>query len=188
MDYQDYPVVMKHPNYRPATHVQEPPDPKLPGAYKPASFGTPATLPDITVNTRDQEEEAASRGYVRAGVADPAAYLAAITGSPAPDREFHHYPKWKYHETEEPRTVNSAAEESALGPGWFDRPDLVRTPVISSESPMPWPEKPQAKAAPKKAAVKRRKSAPRSAETRAKISAAAKARHAAKVQQTEQGP
>lgn len=34
------------------------------------------------------------------------------------------YPKAKYHAFEPPVLVNSPAEEQALGPGWFNKPDL----------------------------------------------------------------
>ena len=32
------------------------------------------------------------------------------------------YPSWRYHKTNEPELVNSAAEEKKLGKGWADTP------------------------------------------------------------------
>lgn len=37
------------------------------------------------------------------------------------------YPTWKYKKDEEAKIVNNAAEEKALGPGWFDTPDFKST-------------------------------------------------------------
>ena len=32
------------------------------------------------------------------------------------------FPKWKYHQTQEPRLVNTALDEEALGEGWANSP------------------------------------------------------------------
>jgi hypothetical protein len=192
--FAEYPLVMHHPNHRPAVYKAEPPKPAnaplIPASSNPAgtfggSVGMSAYLPDVTVTTADEEAQYAAKGYCRAGVSDPAAYEAAISGRPLQNSsEFHAYPKWKYHLTLEACVVNSRDEEKALGAGWADRPDLVKTMDVKT-TPPPAAEK-QAPTITHKTARRAKKKARRvvSPETRAKLSELMKARRAA--QKTEQ--
>src|SRR5258708_6161768 len=122
--FSEYPLVMHHPHHRSATMKLVPrtkagTDPA--GTVMHDSIATPEYLPDVTVRDLDEELQYAAKGFMRAGVSDPAAYAAALSGAPPPDHDFHAYPKWKYHATAEARIVASAKEESDLGTGWADR-------------------------------------------------------------------
>lgn len=189
--FVEFPLVMNHPHYQPATHVTEQRDPNMPGAYKPTTIGTPSKLPPVTVYNAEQEAEHAAKGYVRAGVGDPAAYHALVSGAPPPDRQFHSYPKWKYHITKEAVIVQTPAQEQALGEGWQDRPGgfadppitIVTVPtnsygeLIGNETPIAKPEPARATAKPKKKAKRKMSKA-----TRDKIRATMKAKYAAQSQ------
>jgi hypothetical protein len=196
--YSEFPLVMHHPHHRPATMKLVPrtkAGTDQPGVVMHDSISTPEYLPDVTVRDRDEELQYAAKGFMRAGVSDPAAYAAALSGAPPPDHDFHAYPKWKYHAEKEARIVASAKEESDLGPGWADRPDLVApaaAPAVPSASdPSAGADRPPsaaADAAPKRAKrsvkgrAKRKKHGSMSPEARERASARMKAFNAARYQ------
>ena len=139
--FQEYPLVMRHPNHQPATQITDPMSDleRKAAVYKPNTWGKAALLPDVTVHNKDQEEQFASKGYRRSGVSDPEAYARSRAGEPTRDSlEYQEYPKWKYHASKEPKLVSSKTEEIDLGPWWFDRPDMVQEEiVVAPVAPVP---------------------------------------------------
>lgn len=137
--YQEYPKVMVHPNYKPAVIGQRPQEKDDAYAARRAIEGEARSeyMPAVTVYDRKQEEQHAALGYTPQGTPDPGAYQRALAGVEEV-LQFAAYPKWKYHAFEEERLVENAAEEKALGPGWYDRPDLVpaepAAPVVVSQA------------------------------------------------------
>ena len=47
-----------------------------------------------------------------------------------------HYPKFKFHATDEPRVVHTPEQEAALGEGWFNSPADVFAPAPVAEPPV----------------------------------------------------
>jgi hypothetical protein len=47
-----------------------------------------------------------------------------------------HYPKFKFHATDEPRIVNTPEQEAALGEGWFNSPADVFAPAPVAKQPV----------------------------------------------------
>ncbi len=133
-EYKEYPKWMHHPNYVPATVIREERDPRFPKA-SPGAHGEPAKFaPQLAVSLED-EERWASLGYLPAGVGDSDAYHAQMAHAATPNDHVHHeFPKWKYHYEEAPVLVQDAEEEAALGPWWFDRPDLVQPEEEAAEA------------------------------------------------------
>jgi hypothetical protein len=80
--YAEFPLVMKHPAYRPARKIAEatpaiPPQPGqalIPG--KPEQWEA-EWMPQVTVMNEDQREYYASKGYVAPGIPDAAAFSTA---------------------------------------------------------------------------------------------------------------
>lgn len=89
-----YPLLMNHPNYWPGYIGDEQTGA---GGVKYYTNGLPARFPPVTVNTADQEEEYASKGYAPAGISDFAAYQRALAGTTVDTEdppEGTEYPKW----------------------------------------------------------------------------------------------
>jgi hypothetical protein len=87
--YQDYPKLMVHPGFQPATLGTSPDDRKgLPG-----KIGQPVKFPPVTVNNEQQEDYHAAQGYTPAGKGNPAAFVSAHT---SPETPYHRleYPKY----------------------------------------------------------------------------------------------
>ena len=53
------------------------------------------------------------------------------------DKVPEHYPKWKYHATEEPRLVKDADEEAKLGKSWCENPQDCEKAADSKPGPKP---------------------------------------------------
>lgn len=138
--YQEYPKVMSHPQHKAAVIGQRRDEKPEEYARRFAVEGpvAPVKLPPVTVHTREQEEEAAAKGYLPNGTPDPDAYYSAIAGVVAV-HDYIEYPKWKYHPEEAPVIVQDAAAEKALGPGWFSNPACVAP--AEDEPPAPKPAK-----------------------------------------------
>jgi hypothetical protein len=47
-----------------------------------------------------------------------------------------HFPKFLYHATESPCLVDSVAEMTALGPGWYETPDTDQWVLDTSGIPL----------------------------------------------------
>lgn len=123
INYQDYPKVMNHPGHQPATFKRESAEGLAKGLEPGTYDAKPALLAPITVHNPEQEEQAAARGYVPAGVSDAQAYRrATLKSNEGVPGVFLEFPKWKYHAIEEPVIVKNADEEEALGAGWADNP------------------------------------------------------------------
>ena len=60
------------------------------------------------------------------------------------------FPKWKYHHANEPKLVNSEAEELSLGEEWGESPAEFETAETYVEHMQEWPEKPAKKPRAKK--------------------------------------
>ena len=181
MNFQEFPKVMKHPGHTKAVIYKQPRlrpgDPDFGKPVNPADTGRPERLADVMVNNPDQEQQYAALGYVPAGVSDPEAYRRAKTNNLLrPESNFHEYPKIVYRaknaEECEERLVNSKAEESALGEGWFRNP---------GEAQARRKAKPELKAETAKADKPKSKHK-MSAATRAKISASLRRRAQEKAQ------
>lgn len=102
-EYQEFPKVMIHPGFQPATLGTS--DDARRGI--PGHKGSPVKLPPVTVENAAQEEYHASQGYIVSGVPNPAAYFAAKQAPDAAAPDFQEYPKWV-----RGRIVNSLAEEN----------------------------------------------------------------------------
>jgi hypothetical protein len=87
--YQDYPKLMVHPGFQPATLGTSADERK----GTPAKIGQPVKFPPVTVNNEQQEEYHAAQGYGPAGKGNPAAFVAAHS---SPDTPYHkqEYPKY----------------------------------------------------------------------------------------------
>src|SRR6185312_8995165 len=137
MDFERYPMWMKHPHHRPAVVS----DDYEAGANRGAQFkhhakpGVPEQFPAVMVNNPDQEGYYAAKGYVAQG-GDPKAFeRAQIAPIPqgyrhqeyprivnglvqqdpnAPEPETNEYPKWVRPDGQEPRIVKSRAEENEI--------------------------------------------------------------------------
>ncbi len=125
--FAEFPKAMHHPGHSEAKFkplTEEEKNMKVPAFMKPV----PQCLalerfPPVTVSNVEQEKEYASKGYRPNNIPDPAEYERALLESHNPDGYvFQAYPKWKYSKIEMAKIVNDAAEESALGEGWFDHP------------------------------------------------------------------
>jgi len=135
--FNEYPKVLKHPQHSPAVWKQL--EGKGKGLFAPDTVCTqPERLPDITVTDIEQEKLYASRGYRPANNPDPQAYEQAILDAqPFSGQDFQAFPKWKYHATQIPVVVKTAAEEKALGPGWADAPILATEDDLVEAPPAP---------------------------------------------------
>ena len=88
-EYQQYPMMMTHPGFRPARLGTSPDDRK----GTPGTQGQAAYMPPVTVADSQQEEYHASQGYQPAGKGNPAAFVQAHT---SPETPYHReeYPKY----------------------------------------------------------------------------------------------
>lgn len=127
MSFNEYPKLMKHPQY--AAAVWETLQGKGVGLFTPDTImRSPERFPDVTVTNLDQERQYAARGYRPNNVANSAEYeQAVLEAKPVDGYAFSEFPKWKYHAFNMPVIAKDAAEEQALGAGWSD------TPIISTE-------------------------------------------------------
>jgi hypothetical protein len=151
MAFNEYPKKMIHPQH--ALAVFKPLTPE-----EQATKGLFAAIPqllsperyaDVTVSNLMQEKEYASKGYRPANNANAAEYDQAILDQkPCDGYVLNAYPKWKYSAIEIPVVVQNAAEETALGDGWHD------SPQIASEDDLPEEIKETVKDAAKQKVVK----------------------------------
>jgi hypothetical protein len=127
MAYQEYPKQMVHPHFRAAVNSGY--RRNADGSATNDPPGSPAKFPPVVVNNRDQEQDYASRGYLPAGVSDPAAYLRTTIGADAPGvYKFQEFPKWIYRVEDgelQSKMVQSEAEEARAGKGWCATPDAA---------------------------------------------------------------
>ena len=117
-EYQEYPKVMIHPGFQPATLGTS--DDVRRGIR--GHNGTPVKLPPVTVENEQQEQYHASQGYAVSGVPNPAAYFAAKQAPEAEPVGFQEYPKWS-----RGRIVNNLAEEN----------EALAEPVAPAHADMP---------------------------------------------------
>jgi len=88
-EYEDYPLMMTHPSWRPSqVTITEA------SGSKVTAFGTPDAFPPVTVNNADQEEQHAAMGYVRRGKADPSAWAHLTASAPPVDYVPERFPMW----------------------------------------------------------------------------------------------
>lgn len=148
MEYQQYPMVMNHPSYQRARKIAEatpaiPPSQGKPLIPAQPEQWEPERWPQVTVNTADDEEYYAAKGYKPAGQGSAQAFSSAhaspyvagravseypkmvdgvlVQDPQAPTSSFQAYPKWlKAPGDGEAILVNSAAEEEALLAQWTD--------------------------------------------------------------------
>ena len=105
-EFQEYPMWMTHPNFKPSKMVKL--DPDKPD-NKSEWMGTAPVCPPVSAIDQANEEYYAAQGYVRAGKMDPSAWVQAQTDGPGVDYEPAQYPKWV-----NGTLVGSAEEEAAL--------------------------------------------------------------------------
>jgi len=137
MEFERYPMWMKHPNHRPAVIS----DDYEGGANRGAQYrhhakpGVPEQFPAVMVNNPDQESYYAARGYVAQGGDAKSFERAQIAPLPksyrhheyprivnglveqdpnAPEPETNEYPKWVRPEGKEPQIVRSRQEEDEV--------------------------------------------------------------------------
>lgn len=124
---QEYPKIMRHPQYTPAEYRQL--EGKGKGLFAPDTvMSKPERFPNVTVTNLKEEQQYAAKGYRPNSMPDPAAYEEAILGSKVTNGyAFQPFPKWKYHAMKVPVIVKDEDEELALGAGWSD------TPIIATE-------------------------------------------------------
>jgi hypothetical protein len=128
--FNEFPKVMLHSQHADAVFSKLTPEQQaMKGLFAPIpELLTPERWPNVTVFTKEQEQQYASRGYRPANNANADEYDQAILESKTVDGyENNDYPRWMYHAVEIPVVVKNAQEESALGVGW------ERSPVIASE-------------------------------------------------------
>lgn len=118
-DFQDYPMLLVHPNYRPSipkpvpgTEVYNPRGEIVTAAYSsPPEFMAPVTVPNETERQRYE-----AQGYKPAGKGDPAAWAAqkakSVAESGGEPYVHQEYPKWVAG-----RLVNDEEEEAAAHTG-----------------------------------------------------------------------
>lgn len=128
MEFQQYPLAMKHPQHRPAVLSQD--KVNRDGTISKASPGMPESYPDVFVNNKDQELLYASKGYMPNGVSDPKAYMSSVLGADTPFSYDHvEYPKWVYQiDAEgdvESKLVNDKSSEDKLKGKWHATPDIA---------------------------------------------------------------
>lgn len=114
MTYEEYPMVMVHPNAQPAVFVEE-------GA---SHQSRPATFPPVTVNDQDQREQYEAKGYQPAGKGDPHAYAKAALSTPPVNHVVEEYPKWCHGQI-----VNNEEEELARLEAMEPKADPAPLPV-----------------------------------------------------------
>jgi hypothetical protein len=119
MTYDEYPMVMTHPNAQ-AAKIEKTEGQDLKGRFTDYG-GTPATLQPVTVNDEDQRQQYEAKGYRPAGTPDASAYISAASPAPSPDYQPAEYPKWV-----QGVIVNSREDELAKFPPAKPEPDLSR--------------------------------------------------------------
>jgi len=133
MNHLNYPMEMRHPNFRPAVVSGYRRGPGGVAVNDPP--GKPAMHPPIWVNNRDQELQYASLGYLPVGVGDAQKYRQEMLDADLPD-VYHHqdYPKWLYRFTGalESILVKSADEHKAHGQ-WYASPDEAKRHFIDAQ-------------------------------------------------------
>ena len=149
MDFERYPMWMKHPNHRPAVIS----DDYAEGHNRGAQFkhhakpGTPEQFPAVMVNNPDQEGYYAARGYVAQGGDKKAFDRSQIAPIPkgyrhreyprivnglveqdpnAPEPETNEYPKWVTPEGHKPVIVKSRAHEDEVMRGTTKKEPVKR--------------------------------------------------------------
>src|SRR6185437_940174 len=149
MDFERYPMWMKHPNHRPAVIS----DDYAEGHNRGAQFkhhakpGTPEQFPAVMVNNPDQEGYYAARGYVAQGGDKKAFDRSQIAPIPkgyrhneyprivnglveqdpnAPEPETNEYPKYVRPEGKEPVIVKSRKEEDEVMRGTTKKEPVKR--------------------------------------------------------------
>jgi len=137
MEFERYPMWMKHPNHRPAVTSDDYEN----GANRGTQFrhhakpGVPEQFPAVKVNNSDQEDYYAAKGYVAQGGDRKAFERAQIAPIPkgyrhqeyprirnglveqdpnTPEPETNEYPKWVRPDGEAPRIVKSRKEEDEV--------------------------------------------------------------------------
>jgi len=161
MEYERYPLVLRHPAYKPARKIAD-----AVAAHPPESyFAQPEQweaekYPQVTVMTPDQEEYYTSKGYAPAGMPNAAAFQTAFASphvagrttsewpkmvngvmmqdpnAPVPGPA--EYPKYLTPPKGDPFVVQSAAEEQKYRKLWSgpgddedDEDDEVNRPVLT---------------------------------------------------------
>jgi hypothetical protein len=128
MSYQEFPKVLSHPQHKAAVIGQGPREKPEVYAERAAREGPPQPerWPAVTVTNIDQEEEYVAKGYLSPGRPTPAGPVGVVE-----------YPKWVFHREEAPVIVKDAAQQEALGPGWYDTPACEDTPEPAAAAAKP---------------------------------------------------
>lgn len=127
MIHANYPMEMRHPNFRPAVVSGYRRGPG--GEISNDPPGQPAMHPPVWVNNRDQELQYASVGYLPINVADAQKYRQEVLDADLPDVYRHQaYPKWLYRFNGklESGLVQNAEEHGRLGADWHASPDEAK--------------------------------------------------------------
>ena len=167
MTFQQYPLAMKPPQYRPAVISKD--TINRDGSITKAPPGSPVRFPDVFVHNEEQEKQYAALGYLPGGVSDPEEYHRAMTGNEEPsDHKHHEYPRWMYQadgggdlsvtvnfEVVQVRgvLVNSEQERKQLRGEWHELPSQAAEAALSDD---PKSEEAAAAPAPKKASQPRK--------------------------------
>lgn len=133
MTFNEYPKLMKHPQY--AAAVWRTLEGKGVGLFTPDTIMiSPERFPDVTVTNLDQERQYAARGYRPNNVANSTEYeQAVLEAQPVNGYAFSEFPKWKYHAFHMPVIVKTAEEEAALEAGWEDKPIIATEDDLEEE-------------------------------------------------------
>lgn len=135
MNHLNYPMEMRHPNFRPAVVSGYHRGPG--GSVSNDPPGQPAVYPPVWVNNRDQELQYASIGYLPANVADAQKYRREVLDADLPDVYRHKaYPKWLYRFNGklDSTLVQDAEEHARLDDGWHASPDEAKQHFVDLDA------------------------------------------------------
>lgn len=128
--FNEFPKVMTHKDHAPAVFARLTPEQeKMKGMFAPVpELISPERLPNVSVFTKEQEQQYASKGYRPASNANAEEYEQSILEAKHVDGYVNNdYPRWMYNAVEIPIVIYNAQEEKALGQDW------KRFPVIANE-------------------------------------------------------
>lgn len=125
---------------------------------KPSPITKEALEQRLAALQRDRTQAVANVNAYDGAIQECRFWLELLKDAEQEEEMYVEYPKVKYHKDKDPVTVKNAEEEKALGPGWFNHPNLTveePAPPAVEEKPEepqaepPSKEKPEGKKKPK---------------------------------------